>query len=224
MSQNHTEYTCSDCGAEVFEGNGTCPKCGATLEWVTKKLEINDRISFPKVWIGFGFALLPFLLIMFAPTGPEYQIVHRYDPSAGRWIDISPMHPMLPYAYILVVLGWSYWLYCIHRIHRILSIAAKGAYPISARRAAWFHLIPVFNLWWVFEWTNQVVNFINENSNQAIVKHWIGLLLCVGIMLAYLSLTDPNAVLSHATGLGIAMIVVFYLGRKIRQTVVINPS
>jgi hypothetical protein len=54
-----------------------------------------------------------------------------------------------------------YWLSCVHQFHVVLSEISNGSYPIKPGKAAWYNLIPVFNLYWIFKWTNEMEKFIN---------------------------------------------------------------
>lgn len=180
---------------------------------------------FPRVWPGLFLALVPFVLILLVPTGPEYKITQRIESfrtdSSGRIVpaevkDLTPPHPMALYAAAFVATGWVYWLYCIHRMHLTIAKVTAGAYPISASRAVWFHLIPLYNFFWVFRWTSEVAKLVNQAAPGRVAKGAAGTFLCLALVIVYLGLAPPSGVLGHATALGIAIIVGANLSRHLR--------
>ncbi len=58
-------------------------------------------------------------------------------------------------ALLLVIFGWIFWLDCIHRLHEALQEGTGGRHPISPRKAAFYHFIPFFNLYWFFRWPSE---------------------------------------------------------------------
>ena len=48
--------------------------------------------------------------------------------------------------------------------------AAGGAYSIKPLRAAWFHLIPVYGLYWVFKWPRELARFVNSRVPAPLMK------------------------------------------------------
>ena len=55
-----------------------------------------------------------------------------------------------------------YFLVCVYEFHLVLMQASGGAYPIKPIRAAWFHLIPIYGLYWVFKWPRELARFVNS--------------------------------------------------------------
>ena len=89
--------------------------------------------------------------------------------------------------------GWGYWLYSVFRLHFLLR-KIEPAYPVSPAKAAWFHLIPFYNFYWVFAWTNRLVDFVNRRAGKLVMKKgWNGLLLLVGILAK--SIDGPSSLL-----------------------------
>jgi hypothetical protein len=180
-------------------------------------------MTIPKFWVGLLFAVVPFVLILLVPTGPEYRIVQRLAPGTREWVDITPPHPMALPAAIIVILGWAYWLYCIYRLHRVILNPTNGAHPVSPDKAVWFHLIPIYNLFWVFRWTNEMANSVNR-LGQKMAKGWSGAFLCFALLIVYFGLLPPSGVLGHAIALAIATIVGSNISRHIRLVSVANSS
>ena len=40
--------------------------------------------------------------------------------------------------------------------------ASSGTYSIKPLRAAWFHLIPIYGLYWVYKWPRELARFVNS--------------------------------------------------------------
>lgn len=117
----------------------------------------------PKVWIGFliaGIAL----------------IAEFYDIYAGN-VKVGIRTPIL-------MIGSGYWLFCVDRFHRILDHISSGSYKLSAKTAAVFHLIPLYNIYWIIRWPVEFSNFLNENGKVTILPGWIlGSLLLLFVLL-----------------------------------------
>ena len=78
------------------------------------------------------------------------------------------------------MLGSCYWLFCVYRIHKILSQYTARAYPISARKAIGFQLIPIFEYFWFFRWTRQMATFVDtESGKPGMPRVWPGALLTI---------------------------------------------
>lgn len=187
------------------------------------------RVSLPHFWIGLLFAVIPFVFILLVPTGTEYKKVEElqfyYNPEHGfiaEGKDITPPHPYAPYAAALVILGWAYWFYCIYRTHKVLAEATDGAHPISPHKAVWFHLIPVYNLFWVFKWPVEIAKSVYEHSYRFMRGGMHGAFLLLALLIVYVGLMPPSAVLAHATALAIAVLVGMNVSRHVRATVM-NP-
>jgi hypothetical protein len=104
--------------------------------------------QFPKIWIGYllGVATLIAEIVAFT-LHPEL---------AKEPLVIPPL-----YLFLANFISIIYWLVCIYELHLVLMQASAGAYPIKPLRAAWFHLIPIFSLYWVFKWPRELARFVN---------------------------------------------------------------
>jgi hypothetical protein len=96
----------------------------------------------PKVWIGFPLALLVFFFELL-------EVIFEMERNAFLW------------RIVLVLVVFAYWLFCIQRIHTVLAELSCNQYPVTPNKAAAFHLIPIFNLYWIFKWPNELANYIN---------------------------------------------------------------
>jgi len=104
-----------------------------------------------------------------------------------------------------------YWLSCVHQIHTVLSEISNGSYPIKRGKAAWYHLIPVFNLYWIFKWTNEMEKFINLRLGSSEGMNGIasGIFLVVGFAV--------GKILGGVFGMAILLSVLVYIKSKIKR-------
>lgn len=126
------------------------------------------RAPLPRVWPGYLIGLA-FILIA----------------SGEMIVDRTAAEQETLLTYVTWLVGLAYWLFCIHRFHRVLRESSGGAYPISPARAAGFHLIPFYNLYWLFRWTNTAAGLVNARISSAFMRRgWTGGLLLAGFVLA----------------------------------------
>ncbi len=104
-----------------------------------------------------------------------------------------------------------YWLSCVHQIHAVLAEISSGSYPIKPGKAAWYHLIPFFNLYWVFKWTNEMEKFINLRLGSSEGMNGIasGIFLLIGFCV--------GKVLGGVFGMAILLGVLIYIRSKIKK-------
>lgn len=113
------------------------------------------------------------------------------------------------------IVGLIWWLWAVGQIHVVLRQVTQDAYSTSPRQAALLHLIPIFNLAWVFVWTNRVVDFLNEHSSAPRErKWWLGFALLLSLLLAKLDFT---------IGLALTFSIVLYITRRVRQVIWADP-
>jgi hypothetical protein len=109
-----------------------------------------------------------------------------------------------------------YLLFCVYRLHKVVSEATGGAYPISPARGTFFNLIPVFNLYWVFRWTNEIAGFLNHNSKTRMPVGWVGVFLLAAGGLAFID---------WALFFAVAFLIVGYVSDKVRTGLTLSvPS
>jgi len=105
--------------------------------------------AFPRIWIGYLLGLATLIAEMIAISlNPEL---------AKEALLIPPLYLFLANFICLV-----YWLVCVYDYHVVLAQATASAYPIKPLRAAWFHLIPIYGLYWVFKWPRELAKFVNR--------------------------------------------------------------
>jgi hypothetical protein len=122
------------------------------------------RQPLPLIWPGYLIAFV-LLVIDFGEA--------LFDPSLADDVT-SPLWILGNVVYIF------YWAFCIYRIHAVLRDITGGLYPISPGKAAGFHFIPFYNLFWIFHWTNTLADFLNANSAVRMRRVWPGIWLLVG--------------------------------------------
>jgi len=107
--------------------------------------------------------------------------------------------------------GWIYWLICVYQMHKVLAELTNSAYPITPAAAVGYHFIPLYNVYWIFKWPAEIVNFVNAHLGRKAASKSMGLFLFLAPFLL------------RIVGAGIPLIVVFsvglYLSRKILQVI-----
>jgi hypothetical protein len=176
----------------------------AEEEMKTRDFKINRDVII-KPAIPFNSAgvtsSLPMAAIGFAFAGAfiTAEIVETSQGIEGVW----------PFTVAIGFLGLAYWLFCIHRIHKILREGSASKYPISPNAAAWYHLIPIYGIFWLYKWPKEYSDFINSSGR---VKMMAGSLISP---LLYLSFT-----IAYVYGGGISLILLFgmtiYMSSRLR--------
>ena len=103
---------------------------------------------FPRIWIGYLLGVATLIAEMIAVT--------LHPELVKEPLLIPPL-----YLFLANFISLIYWLVCVYEYHGVLSQATSGAYPIKPLRAAWFHLIPIYGLYWVFKWPRELARFVN---------------------------------------------------------------
>lgn len=164
-------------------------------------------------WSPLVFAMLPFVLILVGPAGASSRVIQRFDTVTGRWKDITPMHPMAPYAWAMVAIGLALWVHWVFRVHRAADPNATNATP--ARNAALLNLVPVYNLVWVCTWPSSLV-LSRVGPDAKVSTAATKTLGCIGLLFISLSLLPPGAVLLAALGLALLTVGAGLLARQLR--------
>ena len=73
---------------------------------------------------------------------------------------------------ILLVPGIIYWYLCIYWTHKTLRVMTRGEYPVTPGRAAFYSLIPLFQIYWIFRWPAAMARFINDVSGEKRMRLW----------------------------------------------------
>ena len=142
----------------------------------------------PNIWIGYILAAILFM----------FEIVS---------FSVSPENSLL--FFILTIPIVFYLLWCIARFHSVLRIATFNRYPIGPAKAVGYHIIPLFNIYWVFRWPYEIANFLNKKQETKIMVNWLGIFLILGFIL--------YRFLDVATGIVVYFSVFFYIHRKLQN-------
>jgi hypothetical protein len=114
----------------------------------------------PKIWIGYLLALATLI-------GEMIAVARNPEIVKGVQFGVPPLEIFLP-AFLAAV----YWLVCIHRYHAVLAHVSGWQHPISPARAVWFHLVPFFNIYWVFKWPYAIAVFVNQRMHARAMSLW----------------------------------------------------
>src|SRR6266481_3606615 len=105
--------------------------------------------SFPRIWVGY--------LLGVATLITEIIAVSLHPELAKEPLLIPPL-----YLFLANFISLVYLMVCVYEFHVVLSWATAGTYPVKPLRAAWFHLIPIYGLYWVFKWPRELARFVNS--------------------------------------------------------------
>jgi hypothetical protein len=179
------------------------------MDWSGGKLqgqqaERRALPPFPRIWIGYLLGLATLIAEMVA--------VALHPELAKEPLLIPPL-----YLFLANFISLVYWLVCVYEYHVVLAQATAGAYPIKPVRAAWFHLIPIYGLYWVFKWPRELAKFVNGRLQAPLMRpDRTG--LAVFIAFAAFLVLDR----------GVGMILLFwaasYLSRCLRYALAARPA
>lgn len=105
--------------------------------------------AFPRIWIGY--------LLGVATIITEMVAISLHPELAKEPLLVPPL-----YLFLANFISLVYWLVCVYEFHVILMQTASGGYSIKPVRAAWFHLIPIYGLYWVYKWPREFARFVNS--------------------------------------------------------------
>jgi hypothetical protein len=129
--------------------------------FAAKAVSSSDLIArLPKVWIGYLLALATLI-------GEMIAVAEHPELAKNTEFVIPPLTIFLP-AFIALV----YWFTCVYRYHVVLANVPGWNHPVTPARAVWFHLIPIFNLYWLFRWPYAIAVFVNQRMNAAVMSLW----------------------------------------------------
>ena len=130
--------------------------------------------KFPWVWVGFLFAFAFFVVeVAF--------VVATFDWEQ----EVATEDPRLTVALALLSLpGIIYWMYCVYRLHKILAEMTHGRYPNTPGETALKHLLPFYNLYWIFKWPGEFSDYLNSRGRVKIISGAaLGVLLLLGLII-----------------------------------------
>jgi hypothetical protein len=137
----------------------------------------------PRVWIGYVLGLATIIAEMVA-VSLHPELAKGSDITKGEFI-IPPL-----YLFLASFVGFVYWFVCIYQIHVVLVRVPEWHHPISPARAVGFHFIPLYNLYWVFKWPQQIAVFVNRRLGRKVMRS-VGIGIALLLALA-MRLLDPG--------------------------------
>lgn len=168
--------------------------------------ERNEHIptsSFPWVWVGFIIAgIYLFIEVVAVIVLPEDD-------------------PGLVAIGLLGIPGIIFWLVCVHRIHKILGELTQGLYPVSPGEAAAKHIIPFYNLYWVFKWPREFSDYLNRRGRVQIIS---GSLIGVMLLLSLLTYRIIDGAIGMAGLFGVTMFISSKLKAHVKAVKGITPD
>lgn len=158
--------------------------------------------SFPWIWVGFLFAFAFFVIeIVFAIMTFDWtEEVSSEDPGLALVLGLFG----LP--------GIIYWMFCVHRLHKILAEMTHGRYPNTPLETALKHLIPFYNLYWIFKWPGEFSDYLNRRGRVKIISSaGLGVMLLLGLIIFRL--------IDGAIGMSCLFAVTMYMSSKLKAHV-----
>jgi len=109
----------------------------------------------------------------------------------------------------IVLLGWSYYLFVVYRVHQIIQIRYDNQYDVSPNKAAFNHLIPFYNVFWLYKWSSSLFSFIEQKEKRVIAKKYA--------VIGSLMIGPPISRFDSAIGLAFTAYGLMILIREINQ-------
>src|SRR5712664_3278815 len=160
--------------------------------------------SFPRIWVGY--------LLGVATLITEIIAVSLHPELAKEPLLIPPL-----YLFLANFISLVYWMVCVYEFHVVLSWATAGTYPVKPLRAAWFHLIPIYGLYWVFKWPRELARFVNSRLEAPLMRpDRTGL----GVFIAFAAFL----VLDRGVGMILLFWAASYLSRCLRHALAARPA
>ena len=178
----------------------------------TPQIDTQEQVptsSPPRVWVGFLFAFAFFFLELVFVIMTFQQ---EEGPSDSEWA--------LAIGFIGLP-GMIYWMFCVHRIHKILAEMTQGRYPISPNEAALKHLIPFYNLYWIFKWPGEFSDYLNRKGR---VKMISGSLIGLMLLLSLLVYRLFDGAVGMAAVFGLTMFISSKLKAHIKELKGLTPE
>jgi hypothetical protein len=160
----------------------------------------------PQLWVGYllGLATVVAELV----EGPQ-----QHTPESASIMDFRI--PNL-YLFLLIFVGFIYWLVCVYRYHVVMQHAPGWKHSISPARAVGFHFIPLYNLYWVFKWPQEIARFVNWRFGQSVMKpQMVGLMVFGAFVMRFFF--DPGL------GLILLFLAASYVSGCLRRACALPP-
>ena len=176
-------HQCPTCGKPIEPNWVACPYCKSRLTLHLQQVApVNVRATqLPAIWFGYVFILVLSALAVFQSISSHWGL-NSSSFNASLMV-------------ILGIVAYIYWLVCLYQLHKVLQKLTDSAYPISSEKAVGFMFIPIYNYYWIFKWTNELINLIHDTTRIKLRKGGMGLLVLIGLLLVSIaySLVTPSA-------------------------------
>jgi hypothetical protein len=157
----------------------------------------------PQLWVGY--------LLGFATIVAEFVAASLHPELAKADFPIPPL-----YLFLVMFVGGVYWLVCVYRYHVVMQHVPAWKHPISPARAVGFHFIPIYNLYWVFKWPQEIARFVNWRFQFPLMKpQMVGLMVFAAFVLRFLF--DPGL------GLILLFLAASYVSGCLRRAFALPP-
>ncbi|HJU92216.1 MAG TPA: hypothetical protein VJ656_04695 [Pyrinomonadaceae bacterium] len=162
------------------------------------------KSSPPPVWVGFLFAFAFFVVeVVFV------IMTFDFSEEAASSTEDAQMALLLG---LVGLPGMIYWMFCVHRLHKILAEMTRGRYPNTPLETALKHLIPFYNLYWIFKWPGEFSDYLNRRGRVNIISGaGLGVMLLLGLIIFRL--------LDGAIGMSCLFGVTMYMSSKLKAHV-----
>ena len=157
-----------------------------------------------QLWVGY--------LLGFATIVAEFAAAALHPEMAQAEFPIPPL-----YLFLVMFVGGVYWLVCVYRYHVVMQHVPGWKHPISPARAVGFHFIPIYNLYWVFKWPQEIARFVNWRFAQPLMKpQMVGLMVFAAFVLRFFF--DPGL------GLILLFLAASYVSACLRRALALPPA
>ena len=132
----------------------------------------------PRIWIGHLMGVVTMVAGLVA--------VSLHPELAKGGLTNQPLYFFLP-----VFVGGVYWLVCVYQYHLVMASVPGWKHPISPARAVGFHVLPLYNFYWVFKWPQEIAKFVNWRVQRPLMKpERVGLAVLAAFFIRFV--VDPG--------------------------------
>jgi hypothetical protein len=146
--------------------------------------------------------------LMYYEGGPyEGALYLRQDAqSFHKVFAVNPLIPPSCCAAVAIAILIIFFV-VVFQLHKFMAAATNGAHPVTAAKAVWAHLIPIYSFYWVFGWTNRAAEFVSlRNTDSPMRKGWPGLALLLGFLVVYADVV---------TGMSVVMLALAHIRARV---------
>ncbi len=90
--------------------------------------------------------------------------------------------------------GWLYFLYLVYTVHEVIEVRYSKQYPISPTKAMFTHLIPIYQVYWVYKWPRSLQDYIRRREQ----KDFFDSKVVVALLLGGTALTRFDFAIGYA--------------------------